>query len=56
MAAQQSRICRTRDDAFAAGWNDGLRDREACPLTASEAARLAVLLRPYLADRGRKTA
>ena len=50
------RICRTRDDAFAAGWEDGVRDRQTRPLTVSETARLAVLLRPHLTDRGRKTA
>ncbi|WP_165964423.1 hypothetical protein [Actinomadura sp. KC216] len=56
MAAPTPRICRTRDEAFAAGWNDGLRDRETHPLTTSEQARLAVLLRPYLTDKARKTA
>lgn len=47
------RLCRTRDEAFAAGWDDAQNDR---PLTAGEAARIAVLLRPYLTDKARKTA
>lgn len=56
MAAPAQRVCRTRDDAFAAGWEDGARDRETRPLTAAETARLSVLLRPYLTDKARKTA
>jgi hypothetical protein len=47
------RLCRTRDEAFAAGWDDAQNDR---PLAVGEAARLAALLRPYLTDKARKTA
>ena len=51
--ATARRICRSRDDAFAAGQEDAKGDR---PLSLSETARLAVLLRPYLTDKARKTA
>jgi hypothetical protein len=53
MADPKRRICRTRDDAFAAGQEDARHDR---PLSLGETARLAVLLRPYLTDQARKTA
>lgn len=50
------RMCRTPDEAFAVGWEDGLRDRETHPLTVGERARLAVLLRPYLTGEDRRAA
>lgn len=48
MADEPKRICRTPDDAFAAGSADAANDR---PLDLTEIARLTVLLRPHLADR-----
>ena len=46
-AAQQPakrRICRTAEEAFKAGWDDGANDR---PLSREEIARIAALWRPY---------
>jgi hypothetical protein len=40
--------CRTADDAFAAGWEDGADDK---PLTQQEIEQLAVLHSPYLTPR-----
>ncbi|MEV1245183.1 hypothetical protein [Nonomuraea sp. NPDC049750] len=40
-----SRICRTPEDAFVAGWEDGASDP---PLTDEQRTRLAALLAPYV--------
>lgn len=48
------RICRTPEDCFRAGWEDGARLGER--MTARQRERLATLLRPYLAEPTRKTA
>ena len=48
------RPCRTPEDCFRAGWEDGARLGER--LTARQRERLAILLRPYLAEPARKTA
>lgn len=52
MAEQKPRrrICRTVDEAFAAGQADAKNDR---PLSPAEIARLAALLRPHLAPKDR---
>lgn len=47
------RICRTREEAFAAGWEDGATDR---PLSPAEIARLAALWRPYYRPAAADTA
>jgi len=47
------RICRTREEAFRAGWEDGADDR---PLSRAEIARLAALWRPYYRPRAADTA
>jgi hypothetical protein len=44
-AVKPRRLCRTPEEAFAAGWEDGANDP---PLTDAQIAKLAVLLRPYL--------
>ena len=38
-------LCRTPDDCFAAGWDDGVDDK---PLTQAEIERLTSLHGPYL--------
>lgn len=40
-----SRMCRTADDAFTAGWDDGADD---APLTDDEITRLVALHGPHL--------
>lgn len=46
MAAETPRrICRTPEEAFQAGWDDGANDP---PLTRAQIDRLAPLWRPYL--------
>lgn len=43
--AAKPRLCRTADEAFAAGWDDSAqRDR---PLSDAEITRIAALWRPY---------
>lgn len=49
---RKPRICRTVDEAFAAGWADAKDDR---PLSPAEITRAAALLRPYLADKTRES-
>lgn len=46
MSAQQRprRLCRTPDEAFQAGWEDGAHDP---PMTPEQQRRLVALLRPY---------
>lgn len=44
-AEQVARICRTPDDAFAAGWHDGADDP---PMTPEQRTRIAALLAPYV--------
>lgn len=39
------RICRTPEEAFQAGWDDGANDR---PLSPDEIRAIAALMRPYL--------
>lgn len=39
------RLCRTPEEAWQAGWDDGADDP---PMTDTQIAKLAVLLRPYL--------
>lgn len=39
------RLCRTPEDAFAAGWDDGADD---APLSQQEIERLVALHSPYL--------
>ena len=41
-------VCRTADEAFAAGWEDGADDK---PMTQQETEQLAVLHAPYLRPR-----
>ncbi|WP_165975231.1 hypothetical protein [Actinomadura rubrisoli] len=41
------RICRTPDEAFRAGQEDGRHDR---PLSPAEITRIATLLRPHLRE------
>ena len=41
-------VCRTADEAFAAGWEDGADD---APLTQEEIEHLSVLHAPYLATQ-----
>lgn len=41
-------ICRTPEEAFARGWEDGADDP---PLTKRQIARLSVLLAPFLRPR-----
>jgi hypothetical protein len=50
MAAKQPkrRICRTPDEAWQAGWEDGADDP---PMTQAQIDRLVHLLRPYLINR-----
>lgn len=43
-----ARLCRTPEECWQAGWDDGANDP---PLTPSQIARLTVLLRPYLRRR-----
>lgn len=43
-ADHAARRCRTPQDAFAAGWEDGADDR---PLSPQEISRIAALWRPY---------
>lgn len=45
MAAAKRRLCRTPEECFQAGWDDGADDP---PLTDAQIARLTVLWRPYL--------
>lgn len=42
--APPRRICRTPEESFQAGWDDGAHDR---PLSPAEIAYLATLWRPY---------
>ncbi|HEY9368744.1 hypothetical protein [Streptomyces sp.] len=55
MITPTPRICRTPDEAFAAGQADAKHHR---PLSPAEITRLVALLRPYRDDllRERKTA
>lgn len=54
MSDKQQRLCRTVDEAWAAGQEDARGDR---PLSPVEINRLAKLLRPYLHPQAnRKTA
>jgi hypothetical protein len=39
------RICRTPQESFEAGWNDGA---DGPPLTPEQRTRIAALLRPYI--------
>lgn len=43
--AALSKICRTPEDAFAAGWDDGANDP---PLTDRQRTHLAALLAPHI--------
>jgi hypothetical protein len=42
---KRSPICRTVDDAFAAGWDDGATDK---PMTPAQRLRLVALLAPHV--------
>jgi len=53
MSDKRQRLCRTVDEAWAAGQEDARGDR---PLSPAEIHRLATLLRPYLAPQSRKSA
>lgn len=39
------RLCRTPDEIFQAGWDDGAQD---APLSPSERTRIAALLAPHI--------
>lgn len=43
-SARSKRICRTPDEAFAAGWEDGAND---APLTPEQRRHILGLIRPY---------
>jgi hypothetical protein len=43
-----NRLCRTADEALAAGWEDGADD---APLTRSEIEQLVALHSPYLTPK-----
>lgn len=47
MGAQSAnrRICRTPEEIFQAGWDDGANDP---PLTPAQVTRIAALLGPYI--------
>lgn len=43
----ETRTCRTAEDAFRAGWDDGADD---APLTPEQQRRVLALVRPYRDD------
>lgn len=47
-APKQPRACRTADDAFAAGWDDGATDS---PMTPAQRLKLVALLAPHVQPR-----
>jgi hypothetical protein len=44
-AERPRRLCRTPEEIFQAGWDDGVDDP---PLTAAQVTHLAALLAPYI--------